>query len=160
MPLVFVSSNKHHQESRPLSVINITREAKNQEEVSAVLRPTSTCLQPSSPEVSISPSLAAWRAYQESRKNITASTLSMNSTAKPPRSAMINYGNLGSFSPSSRYGSNSKLETEKPLVSSSFESKIHSGHLKTENEWIESTSHGLSSIWKNKARFFIIKVCI
>ena len=36
---------------------------------------------------------------------------------------MINYGNLGSLSPSSRYGSNSKLETEKPLVSSSFESK-------------------------------------
>ena len=117
VPLVFVSSNKHHQESRPLSVINITREAKNPEEVSAVLRPTSTCLQPSSSEISISPSLAAWRAYQESRKNVTASNLSMNTTAKPPRSAMINYGNVGSFSPSSRFGSNNKWETEKPLES-------------------------------------------
>ena len=89
-----------------MSVINITREAKDPEEESAVLRPTTSS---SSSVVTISPSLAAWRAYQDSRRNSTASTLTMISTAKPPRSAMINYGNVGSFSQS--------LETEKPLVS-------------------------------------------
>ena len=108
MPIVIVPSNKPNQEIRPLSVINIRREAETLEE-SVNPRPIS------SSGVTISPSLAAWRAYQDSRKNISASTLVLNSAAKPPRSAMINYSNAGSQS--SGFCSNNKLGTEKPSVS-------------------------------------------
>ena len=108
VPIEIVPSNKPHQEIRPLSVINIRREAETSEE-SVNPRPIS------SSSVTISPSLAAWRAYQDSRKNISASTLVLNSAAKPPRSAMINYSNAGSQS--SGFCSNNKLEREKPLLS-------------------------------------------
>ena len=107
---MIVPSNKPDQEIRPSSVINIRRAAETPEE-SVSPRPVS------SSSVTISPSLAAWRAYQDSRKNISASTLVLNSTAKPPRSAMINYGNVGSQSQTSGFCSNNKLGTEKPSVS-------------------------------------------
>ena len=105
---MIVPSNKPDQEIRPSSVINIRRESETPED-SVSPRPVS------SSSVTISPSLAVWRAYQDSRKNISASTLVLNSTAKPPRSAMINYGNAGSQSLG--FCSYNKLGTEKPSVS-------------------------------------------